>query len=450
MKIGFAKSDVTPRVGVELCGFGPFRCRHSIGIRDNLWARGMAMEQAGRRVLAISCDLVGLSLDITQRIRAQIRTVTGLSDDDILICCSHTHSGPATGCYIGWGAPDAPYIETLHMRIAKAGIAAVQNLQEAELCHAEVPCTGIGLNREYDRNMPPLEEVMRDDWQPAKPELTDTRCHVLSARAPDGSLIGFASYFGCHPVVCCEATRFIHGDYAGVATNVIERDHEKAVGLFFQGAEGDVNSCVVHKQEQESLLALDVVAGRYARAVRRGLNEAVPLKVDRVGGRRHKVVFSRKPWGLDKLKAMLAEKEARLNLPDINDDYSVEEWNLRMEMVYIIALRGLVARAERGESVEPATELHGLRIGPVTLLGSPLETFQAIRNDVRAKARSSIPLVMSFVNDSIGYAPDKTTAARGGYAADMVPLICGELPFADVGAELTAGLLKLDAELNPG
>ena len=59
--------------------------------------------------------------------------------------------------------------------------------------------------------MRPLAEVLRDDWRPTKPELTDTVCHVLTARRPDGSLLGFASYFGCHPVCCCEETRAIHG-----------------------------------------------------------------------------------------------------------------------------------------------------------------------------------------------------------------------------------------------
>jgi len=68
-----------------------------------------------------------------------------------------------------------------------------------------------------------------------------------------------------------------------VATNMLEREFSDAgravVGLFLQGAEGDVNSCVVHKPEQEALLALDVIAARYARSVREGLREAEPIEV---------------------------------------------------------------------------------------------------------------------------------------------------------------------------
>ena len=449
MKAGFFKQDITPRVGVELCGFGPFLCRHSIGVRDRLWARAMAVEQAGSTVVVVSCDLVGIALDITRKVRAQVRAATGLPDESIMVCCSHTHSGPNTGPYIGWGAPDEPYRETLHNRIARAAIEAVRRLEEAEWTHAAVPCPGIGLNREYDRDAPPLAECLAPDWRPAKPELTDTVCEVLAARTPAGRLLGFASYFGCHPVVCCASSRYIHGDYAGVATNLVERDETDVVGLFFQGAQGDVNSCVVHKGESESLLALDTIAGRYARAVRRGLAEAKPLAVDRVAGVLETVTFSRRRWDREKIRSLLAEKEARLNLDTTTDAEAADRSNPRMDVVYALALRGLAARAERGESLEPPTEMQGIRIGPVSLLGSPFETFQAIKNDVRQRARSKIPLVMSFVNDSIGYAPDQTTAARGGYAQDMVPLICGELPFARAHEELVDALLRLDARLIP-
>ena len=449
MRIGFAKNDITPRVGVELCGFGPFRCRHSIGVRDRLWARAMALEsEDGDRFVVITCDLVGVSLDITARTRRILEKEADLPGGHLMIACSHTHSGPTTGPYIGWGAPDEPYVETLPRRLAKAAVAALATIREASLSYAEVPCEGIGLNREYDEDAPPLDRVLAPGWRPEKPELTDTTCHVFRIDDREGKPMGFGSYFGCHPVVCCAANRFIHGDYPGVATNLIEREFgPDTVGLFFQGAQGDVNSCVVHKAEQESLLALDIIAGRYASAVRAGLEAARPVDDETICAVRQPVTFTRKPWDADKLRSMLSDVETRLDHPDVTDDAATENSNVRMDLVYAIALRRLLARAKQGESLQPETEVFGLRIGPLSFLGSPFETFQAIKNDVKADARSDIPLVTSFVNDSVGYATDKTCAARGGYAQDMVPLICGQLPFADAHTELVQALLGVDAAL---
>ena len=447
MQIGFGKNDITPRVGVELCGFGPYRCRRSIGVRDQLWARAMVAEHDGATVVLISCDLVGMSAELTNRVRARVGEVTGLPDDAILLHCTHTHSGPNTGGYIGWGAPDQPYLETLPQRIARAARDAAQNRAEATLCHAEVACEGIGLNREYDRAAPPIEDVLDDDWRPQRPELTDTTCHVVDVRSR-GQRIGFLSYFGCHPVVCCAETRYIHGDYCGVATNMLERESPGAIGLFLQGAQGDVNSCIVHKGEQESMLALDVIASRYANSVRRGLQEAEPISADAIRIRRRHGIFTRKPWTHADLRQKLDESERRLSDPEATDIYSTDQWNVRMETVYAVALRRLVALSERGEPLSPPIEIHGLRIGPLAFLGSPFEVFQAIKNDVCARAVSPIPLVMGITNGSAGYAVDRVAAERGGYAADMVPLIIGEAPFANVHSELAAELLALDRELH--
>jgi hypothetical protein len=441
MKFGFAKAGITPRVGVELCGFGAYILRKSIGVRDRLWARAMAVEHDGKRAVLVSCDLIGITLALTRQARRICREATGLSDDAVMIHCTHTHSGPGIGAYIGWGEADGPYLELLPGRIAKACREALANLQEATLFHAVVPCEGIGYNREYDKT-PPFPDALDENWRPAKPEMTDTTCQVLRVDAA-GRPIGFLSYFGCHPVVCCAETRYIHGDYCGVATNLLEQEHPGSVGLFLQGAQGDVNACVVHKPEQESLKALGVIAARYARAVRAGLQAAKPVDVNALAVVRREVTFTRKPWDRKKLAELLAPEEAVIHAPEATDT----DQKVRLAVVRATALRKMIATLDTGGSLQPPTEVHGLRLGPISLLGGPFEIFQAIKNDVLRQAKSPIPLVMGLTDDSIGYAVDCLKAAQGGYAADLVPLICGSLPFANTHEELVKALLDLDAAL---
>jgi hypothetical protein len=447
MKLGFAKTDITPRVGVELCGFGPFRNRHATGVRDPLWARAMAVQREDRRAVVIACDLVGVTLETTRRVRSLLGGSLDLAPDEVMICCSHTHSGPAPGCYIGWGEADPPYLEILPHRIAAAAAQAMRNLQPARVHHAEVPCEGIAINREYDQFWAPYEDAMQPDWRPAKPELTDTTCHVLAGRKPDGELLGFVAYYGCHPVVCCDQSRVIHGDYPGVALNNLERDYPGSVGLFLQGAQGDVNTAIGGRNQEESLLALDEIAGRFARSVRRGIETAKALEIDRLAVCRREVIFSRRRWSADELHARLTDCEKRILAAGPDGLPTDASQDMRLQMVYAIALRGILRRLEQGDPLDPVTEVHGLRLGPIAVLGSPFETFRAIKTDVCAAAQATIPLVTSFVNDSTGYAVDHTCAERGGYAADMVPLICGELPFAAIHRELADALVQLDLTL---
>jgi len=443
MKAGFAKTDVTPRVGVELSGFGPYLNRRSIGVRDKLWARAMALSDGSKTLIVVSCDLLGLDGDFVSQVRQLITQETGVGPENIMVHCTHTHSGPATRLIYGWGQIDAPYMNILPGRIARACVEAVKNQVDARLSHATSPCEGIGLNREYDIDGPPLADVLRDDWRPAKPELTDTVCHVIKAESTDGRLIGFCSYFGCHPVVCCQETRYIHGDYAGVATNMIERENPGSVGLFLQGAQGDVNSCCVHKPESESLLALDVIAARYANSVRRGLKECQPLSADQLSSVSKQFHFSRIHFTKDQLTQILKEKEAIVHAPGASDT----TYEVGLASVYMLSIRKMIKEMEAGKNFEPAIEIQGFSIGPLTLLGSPFETFQAIKNDVVKGSRSKIPLVMALTNDFCGYAPDRATAARGGYAAQMVPIMVGYLPYAKIHDELVKYLLEIEAEL---
>jgi hypothetical protein len=443
MRIGFGKADITPRLGVELTGFGPFLNRRALSIRDRLWSRAMAVEHGGRTVVLVSNDLIGVPRELTARVRALIAEATTLPPEAVMIHCTHTHSGPATAGYHGWGEKDVPYLEVLPARLARAAIEAVANKRQASLLHAVVPCEGIGYNREYDEMPRSLAEVLRDDWRPAHPELTDTTCHVLAARRRDGALLGFASYFGCHPVCCCEETHAIHGDFVGVATDALEREHPGAVGLFLQGAQGDVNACVCHKPEPDSLLALDVIAARYANAVRRGLTEATPVEVARAGYAVREVAFPRKHLSATRLRARLAELDALFAAPGASD----ASREVRMATVQAQAVRRILGAMEAGRSLEPPAEVQGFRLGPIAFLAAPFEIFQAIKNDVVARSPFPITLVMGITNDSFGYAPDRTTAARGGYAADTVPLILGQLPFRSIHTHLVRALLTLASDL---
>ena len=446
MKAGFHEIDITPRVGVGLSGFGPFLNRMSSAVRDPLKARAAAFELDGTTAIMVSCDLIGLTRELIDTVKNDVSKRTGIPTDHVMIQCTHTHSGPNTGGYVGWGNIDEPYLTLLPGRIANACCGAVERLHEVVFAYTTSPCEGIGLNREHDKDAPPLADVLRDDWHPAKPELTDTRCHVMKfTDATTGQLDGFMAYFGCHPVVCCAASHYIHGDFVGVAMNLLEREHPGSVGLFLQGAQGDVNSCVVHKSEQESLLALDVIAARFANAVRAGLSQAEVQPINNLQCLSRMQTFTARLIPLDRLNEMIAEQTAIATADGASD----QDDAVRMANVLLCTLRRLAARIERGEDLSlHVAEIQGIRLGPITFLGAPFEIMQPIKNEVISAARAEVPLVMGQANGSMGYAPDRAVAARGGYAADFGPIITGRMPYLKIHDELAAAFLAIDAELN--
>ena len=448
MKAGFAKFDITPRVGVSMAGFGPFLNRNATFIRDRIEARAAALESANGRALIISCDLCTIYPETTLLIRKIIiEKLPEFSPNEILVTATHTHSAPAVVLNnSGWGSTDLPYLQIMPYKVAQAGIDAWNNREEMTVSTARVPCRHIGLNRVYDIDKPPLEEVLDENWEPAKPELTDTECQVIRFDDVRGVLKGFMVNFGCHAVVCCQKCHYIHGDYPGIAIHNIMREYPDSIGLFLQGAEGDVNSGCVHKPEQESLLALDVFAGRFARAIRHGLAEAKPIDCDEVKTASITVEFSTiKNWTEEALLEKKREIDAVLNRPDADD----EDKDVRMNTVYRTGLEKLLKLLRSGEKTSITAGVYAVKVGPLEFLGAPFEIMQAIKNDTVAQAKAPIPMILSLCNGAYGYAPDQQAIDKSdSYEATRIPLMQGRFPYANIHRELVAAFLELDAKLN--
>ena len=453
LRAGFGTYNITPRVGVELYGFGPYQNRKSVGIHDLLEARVGAFEAGGRKVVMITCDLCNLKDTAVETIRSVICAKRPeLQPTDIMVACSHTHSGPSTDTADhGWGAMDPTWYSILPYKIAEAVYLALDNMTEVKVSQALVPCRHIGLNRVYDKDGPPLADVLKEDWEPAKPECTDTECRVIRFDTAAGNkLIGFMAYFGCHPVVCCDDNRYITGDYPGVAMHNLMREFPGSVGMFLQGAEGDVNSGCVYKKEQESLLALDVFAARFANAVRNGLNQAKEIPVDSIQTVSRRFKFkTRNVFTPERIEQVRRDQSAILLRADADET----SWNVRSAACY---LRGLakIEQLMKQEDNDLRAEMQLIRMGDLEFIGAPFEIMQAIKNEVHAKSAARYPMLMSLVNGANGYAPDNqslsSTKLRGdyaAYAAITAPLVSGRLPYADIHNELVKYSLELEKEI---
>lgn len=344
------------------------------------------------------------------------------------------------------------YLETLPVRAAEAAVQAFANLTGVEWRHAQVPCEGIAVNRETDTGFAmhaDLAERLDPAWRPAHPEQTDPTVRVLAAHAR-GKLIGVLHHFGCHPVVYGEKTAAIHGDYAGMACLRLEKQNPGAVAIFLPGALGDINPKLNHRNPKESRLALRAIAKQYAAAATQGLRAAGPVAVPAFRALRREVAFTRKPWSRRKIEQRIAHLEKIFATPGINDNPftggSPPLMTNGMELARLQGLRHILTEFRGARAPNPPVNLHGLRLGPVLLLGCGLEVYYSLQAPVLTGSPHPHTWVVSLVG-GCGYAPDAAALRRAGYAADFVPLICGELPYARVHTELPRALVKLARDL---
>src|SRR3990172_12688274 len=103
MRVGHAVRDITPEPGLTLSGFAS-RCEQpSSGVDDPIFVHALAVESGGELLLLLVYDLLGLGPEITAEIDSAVRTRSAESglQPDLTLCCTHTHSAPATIKLIG-------------------------------------------------------------------------------------------------------------------------------------------------------------------------------------------------------------------------------------------------------------------------------------------------------------------------------------------------------------
>jgi len=451
MKAGFASADITPRLGVQLAGYGPYRNRAAQKILAPLAARAMAVSDGSRRALLVNLELCGTPRPLAIRIRNAVALRTGCRPTEVFVTSTHTHSGPSTGGMLGWGETDAIYVETLPARIADAAAKAWAARKTIAWRYAEVPCEGIAINRETDRGgwmFDPIGVRLDPKWRPARPQDTDPVVRVLAAYAGK-KLVGLLHHFGCHAVLGSEQTFDVHGDFVGLASARIECAFPGATAVFLPGAMGDINPPVCHRAAKETHRALRVLIAKYTAAIKRGLKAARPMAARGLRVVQHEVSFSRKPWTRASISRRIAQLEKIFAASGVTDITTVGERPLEsngLNMVRLEGLRVVLAQFKGARGPNPPVTVQGLRIGPVALLGVGLEVFHSLQAPIVAGSPHPHTWVVSLAG-GIGYAPDARACAKKGYTDDLVPAILGERPYAKIYAEVPRELIKLAREL---
>ena len=432
MRAGFAQTDLTPPVGIELCGFGFFLRRRSNGVYEPLYAKAMAVEAGGTEVLIVACDLVGLTREIADEVRSYASERTGVPVEAIMLCCTHTHSGPATGDLVGCGERDQRYLARLPGKIAQAARLAHENLAEAEMFVAEieVPVEDFCYNRVYGGKRDGVSTGEPLDTKAAVFKFTGKHSPEEKCFLSGGKVLGLGSFYSVHPVVCCEETFKLHGDFVGVASNAVAKEYGAAAALFLQGACGDINPIYCHKPEDVSLRNLEKLAGKYARILRQGLEDATPVPVDSVGASRRFVALKQRVPDRKELEQKIVGAKQILRKEFLSEQ---EE---RIATFELYAGKAVLRKLDSGAPPEMTVELQVIRIGEMVFIGHPFELFNAIKKTVERNVRPGKVFVVGYANDYKGYAPTADRYAldgKGGrglcYAAHSVPFIRGDYCF---------------------
>lgn len=96
-KAGVAKVNITPEKPLWLAGYSS-RTRAAEGTVHALWIKVLALEAPNRqRAVIVTSDLLGFPKAMADKICEGLHRQCGLERAEIMLTCSHTHSGPVLG-----------------------------------------------------------------------------------------------------------------------------------------------------------------------------------------------------------------------------------------------------------------------------------------------------------------------------------------------------------------
>ncbi|MBL4575618.1 MAG: hypothetical protein JKY51_05920 [Opitutaceae bacterium] len=230
---GVSIIDVTPPGGSKLAGFG-HRTEDSTNVYLPLRCIITAITDCSteKQTIIVSIEWLGF-YDNTDHVRDLITAATGIPNDNILLCGSHTHCGPPMRKKIDKariGGIDEPFLESVFQRIAQAAKVAV-DAQEPTRLRYTTGCCGFAHSRRRPIGNGKIE------WMPTLDAPHDHSVPVLLFEDDSGKLKHLLFGYACHPTAS-GAILEIGGDYVGFAMIEVE-EHLGCTAGFIQGCAGD-------------------------------------------------------------------------------------------------------------------------------------------------------------------------------------------------------------------
>mgnify|MGYP001597635715 CR=1 FL=1 len=373
LKAGFARVDITAHGKCDMDGFVA-RKQPSLGVAMPVSGRVLVMSDGRTRAVVGVCDLLGLSLADSVRVESAMAKAAGVPVRNVLLACTHTHSGPMS-MYLGTvGRFDPGYIDFLLKRMARAAAAARRDM--APVTELRI---GSGAVPERGHFRCAVNEPGRQKW-PGE----FTVASLVRRDAPPIVMI----HYGVHPYVLGPRNRWIHPDYPGPLCEELAR-RTGGEALFLPGCGADVEatpawgkSFAVVKQYARDVAA---AAGKALRSAR--VADCTPLRAAfaappvRFGFLPPRV---RKEDNAEGALASLARAAGKV-------ERNVMEWQEAFK-------RGRLPETD-------PFRMHLVRIGSLIMAGLPAELFHDTGVDLSAAVRGTAMLTVSHAGGDVGYLP---------------------------------------------
>lgn len=404
LQAGVSTVNITPPVGISMCGFGS-RDNPAQAIHDDLYARVLVLQTEATSLVIVTADVISFAPDLVTRIRQDITTQTQIPGEHVLLNGSHSHSGPTVMSFRCMGVRDTIYEDVMCRKIVGAVKMAIQNLQPAQISHGRAPVR-IAYNRRENRDGRIV--LGHHPTGPEAPWVDVLRVNDLSGE-PFGLLYATAS----HPVNLHGLN--ISAEFPGYAAQFIQHNQPNITPLFAQACCGDIN-CAPKGDTFEAVQALGT---RLGAAALTACLDATPITHNTLQVQTTTIPLAQIKPNID--EATHALEKAQSELEQARQDKTITPYYLQQRY------EGFVGWAEdylkmaqlSGDVPTQAFEIQTFQIGNVALVAYPGEMFVDYQLTLDQESPFDHTMTVAYSNGCIGYVPTADAYPQGGYEIEQ-------------------------------
>ena len=407
--VGAAETLISSLVGSVLAGY--FTSRVSEGVFSVLMAKAIVAGprpepgQPDSRVAIAVLDVICIPGELSESIRSRVSQATGMDPARIMVCATHTHTGPEMrgGRII---ARNEQWYAGLPDLVAGAIIEAAGNARPAHMWMGRDSEEGLAYNRRF--RLRSGEELFGPGPDPSQVAgvagPTDPEMGVVKfSEQPNGDPFALIVNYTVH--IDVTGGNLISADFPGVMTEVLRSVYgPDTIVLFTQGASGNINHVPYLRD-----LPWPGKGIEKSRQMGRAF-----------GGKALAIAEKALPGGCD-VDAM----QTILQVPSYPIDDVVEKAleDARAEapgQAGGVHKRLLELIDEYDPSEVNPREIQAIRLGDAVFCSVPGEYFVEWGLQIKCWSPHPYTFITELANDQVGYIPTWEAFRRGGYGTTPI------------------------------
>ncbi len=443
---GAAAVEVTPKV-FPVNMPGGFSANLAERAHDPLFARALVLKEGTLTCAMVVLDNLGAGPELLDEAKELAAARTGIAVDKILVCSTHTHSGPSAGKA---GAPAVVQYRQLlleglvesivraHGALTPAAVGAAAHPLADEVFNrrwylkpGKMPLNPFGKLDQVKMNPGTGADVLEKPAGPTDPDITVLSVQDLKRRP----LALFANYslhyVGGTPPKQVSADYF--GEFARLMPSRL-RAGEDFVAMMSNGTSGDINNIPfgVTRPPREPFEQIRIVAQKAADTAWTAHQKIKVHTPDAPLGMVQREVALKyrrpDPGEMEEARAVMAVKgeEAVEKLPRLAKNYA-----------------GSVLAAGNRTEETLVVKIQALRIGDLAVCGVPFEAFAEMGLELKKRSPFPLTMVIGLANGRHGYLPTPEQHRLGGYETWLGTNVVEE----GASVQLTEALLSMLQEL---